>query len=70
MSSTKRKIIDEIKSRWPSDWKWDKKARCWTSSIGQVRRCAALQHLYDGDDENFVIQIWFYPKNGMPERLW
>jgi hypothetical protein len=60
-------VIDELRRRFPGTWTYERAGRCWRRSDGaHAHWCAALAPRYDGDDDNFTSQLWFYPALGKP----
>ena len=65
----KRRVIDELRKMFPNQtWRFDAQSHYWACAAGEVRGVSRLAPTYDGDDDTFASELWFYPAGGRPNK--
>lgn len=68
--SSKRRVIDRLRERFPGTWTYDQRHGEWFcrdgAGVWSVHACAAMAPRYDGDDVTFVTH--YYTNAG--NRVW
>ncbi len=68
-----QRMIDYLREKYPEyTWTYNPHAHWWECEVGRVSRVAALAPRYDGDDDTFRTETWFYfnEKGKRPERVY
>ncbi len=65
------KVSDRLQLLFPSSsgWKYNRKSREWESELGHAGWRAQLA-VGDYDDEGGSPELWYYPKNQVPIRVY
>jgi len=72
----RRRLINYLREKYPEYiWQYDFHGHAWRASkdgkeVGHVRHVAALAPRYDGDDDTFIRQTYFYRDGQTPLRIW
>jgi|GEM_PF-3281514 len=67
------RMIDFLRRKYPQyTWRYNAYLHRWVCGAGYVMNVAAFAPRYDGDDDTFITETWFYfyAKGKRPERVW
>lgn len=71
-----QRLIDFLREKYPEYvWRYEPTPHWWLAlvdgqEIGHVSHVACLAPRYDGDDDSFRTETWFYREGKAPERIW
>lgn len=61
----KKRVIDELRKLFPDQtWRYERQGHYWACESGEVSGVSRLTPRYDGDDDTFSSELWFYPTEG------
>lgn len=66
----RRRVIDELRRLFPDQtWRYDAQMYHWECAAGEVSGVSCLAPRYDGDDDTFASELWFYSAEGKATRI-